>query len=257
MLSPFLWRKANMEFEYIDHIKKLIDVVEKEEKQHMEAAVKILADAIEQKHSIYIFGASHAGILAQESFYRAGGLMPITPIWAREVLVDREPISSTSKMERCVGYGTVIASNYPVQKGDVLIVHSVSGRNPVTIEIAAAFHDAGATVIGITNLAYSRTVTSRHPSGKKMYEYCDIVLDNHGDVGDACVEVKETGEKAGPTSTVIGALMLNAIYSETANELVRRGMAAPPIFYSANIDGGDEKNRKLYEQYKDCIHYPF
>lgn len=246
-----------MSFLYIERIKELIAEIEEKESGNIRKCVDVLTQAIMDKHSIYIFGASHAGILSQESFYRAGGLMPITPIWAREVLVDREPITLTSAMERCNGYGSTIASCYPIQKGDVMIVHSVSGRNPVTIEMAEYAQTHGATVIGITNLAYSKSVTSRHSSGKNMYEYCDIVLDNHGDVGDACVPIEGTGQKAGPTSTVIGAVMLNTVYSETANELVRRGVAVPPVFYSANIDGGDEKNRKLYEEYKDSIHYPF
>ncbi|RVU96897.1 sugar isomerase domain-containing protein [Coriobacteriales bacterium OH1046] len=246
-----------MGFAYIDRIRELIDRVEDEEAPNMQDCVCVLADAILGKHSIYIFGASHAGILAQESFYRAGGLMPITPIWAREVLVDREPITLTSEMERCVGYGTTIAKAYPMKRGDVLIVHSVSGRNPVAIEIAIAAREVGMTVIGITNLAYSRTVSSRHPLGKNMYEFCDIVLDNHGDIGDACVDIAGTGQKAAPTSTVIGVLMLNAIYAETANELVRRGVLAPPVFCSANVDGGDEMNRRLLGEYADWINYRY
>lgn len=246
-----------MSFNYIENIKELINIVEVEEKEHIEQSIQVLTDAILNKNSIYIFGASHAGILSQEAFYRAGGLMPITPIFPKEVMVDREPITLTSKMERCVGYGTTIASTYPFKKDDVLIVHSVSGRNPVTIEITIAAKEAGMKVIGITNLTYSKSVTSRHPSGKNMYEYCDIVLDNHGIPGDACVPIEGTQEKTGPTSTVIGAMMLNTIISETANELVRRGMRTPPVFYSANLDGGDEKNKMLYEQFKDTIHYKF
>jgi uncharacterized phosphosugar-binding protein len=246
-----------MDFEYINQIKKLIRVVEKKEKGHMEQSVSVLADAVMSKHSIYIFGASHAGILAQEAYYRAGGLMTITPIFAKEVLLDRQPITMTSRMERCVGYGTEVAAITHFRKGDVLIVHSVSGRNPVTIEIAAAAKKARATVIGITNLSYSRSVTSRHPCGKNMYEFCDIVLDNHGDIGDACVPIQGTQQKAGPTSTVIGAILLDSIISETANELVRRGLKTPPVYYSANIDGGDEKNRKLFKQYKKAIHYQY
>lgn len=244
-------------FTYIEKVKELIDIVEKQETNNINKSVDILTDAILNKKSIYIFGASHAGILAQEAFYRAGGLMPITPIFAREVLVDREPITFTSKMERCEGYGTAVASIYDFKKDDVLIVHSVSGRNPVTIEIAIAAKQAGMKVIGITNLSYSKTVSSRHSSGKNMYEYCDVVLDNHGDVGDACVPIEGTSEKTGPTSTVIGALMLNTIISQTANNLVKKGLDTPPVFYSANIDGGDEKNKALYELYKDTIHYKF
>ena len=98
---------------------------------------------------------------------------------------------------------------------------------------------------------------SRHPSGKRLFELADVVLDNHGDVGDACVEIDGLEQKVAPTSTVIGAVMLNSIVAAVAQELVDRGMEKPPIFYSANLDGGDELNQRLYEEYKDRIHYTF
>ena len=244
-------------YTYIEKIKELIPIIEKEEKDNIDKSIDILTDAILNKKSIYAFGTGHAAILAEETFYRAGGLMVITPIFAKEVLLEREPVTFTSKMERCVGYGSEIASIYNFKKDEVLIIHSVSGRNPVTIEIALAAKEAGMKVIGVTNLSYSKTVTSRHPSGKNMYEFCDVILDNHGDVGDACVPIKGTNEKTGPTSTIIGVLMLNTIISETTNRLVENGLDTPPVFYSANVDGGDEKNKTLYEMYKDVIHYRF
>lgn len=244
-----------MEFEYIARIKRLVEEVETSEADAMGRCVGLLSDTIEGGHSVFVFGASHAGILAQESFYRAGGLIPITPIWGEEVLVSREPVGMTSRMERCVGYGTAIAAAYPLSAGDVLIVHSVSGRNPAGIEVALAGREAGCTVVGVTSLASSRELSSRHPCGKRLFELCDIILDNHGEKGDACVEVRGTDLRSGPSSTVIGALMLNAIYAEVANELVRRGMVPPPVFCSANIDGGDERNAALFERFKGQAHY--
>jgi len=64
-------------------------------------------------------------------------------------------------------------------------------------------------------------------------------------------------QKAGPTSTVIGATILNSIIVSTAQNLIKKGMKKPPIFYSANVDGGDELNEELYNEYKDSIHYRF
>ena len=246
-----------MEFDYIDKILDLIKIIKTEEKENMEKCVELLTNTILNKKSIYIFGASHAGILCQEMYYRAGGLMLVNPIFGREIMLDTEPITLTSKMERCVGYGTILASKVDFKKDDVLIAHSVSGRNPVTIEIAIAAKEKGAKVIGLTNLKYSKSVSSRHPSGKNLYEFCDIVLDNHGDIGDACVSVEGLDQKVSPTSTVIGATMLNSIVAATVQSLVKKGMKNPPIFYSANLDGGDELNEKLYEEYKDSIHYGF
>lgn len=244
-----------MGFAYIERIMRLVAEVERDERSAMERCVAAISDAIMDGKSIYIFGASHAGILAQESYYRAGGLIPITPMWGKEVLVSREPVTLTSKMERCVGYGAAIASAYPLSQGDVLIVHSVSGRNPVPIEVAMAGRKAGCTVICLTSLAYSRAVASRHPSGKRLFELADIVLDNHGEKGDACVEVRGTETKSGPTSTVIGAIILNAIYAEVANELTSRGMSPAPVFCSANVDGGDAINDGLLHRYSAQIHY--
>lgn len=247
-----------MEFKYLTKIHELMAIIEKEENESMSQCVEMLCEAILNKHSIYTFGASHAGILSEELYYRAGGLMLFNPIFGREIMLDTEPITLTSKMERCVGYGEALAkSKVQFQKDDILIVHSVSGRNPVTLEIAMEAKKNEAKVIAITNVTYSQSVTSRHPSGKRLFELADIVLDNHGDIGDACVSIEGLQQKVSPTSTVIGAMMLNSIVAAVAQELVNRGMEKPPIFYSANLDGGDELNQKLYEEYKNMIHYKF
>lgn len=246
-----------MNFDYIDNILDLIKTIQIEENNNMENCVELLTKTILNKKSIYTFGASHAGILSEEMYYRAGGLMLMNPIFGREIMLDTSPITITSKMERFVGYGTILASKVDFTKDDILIIHSVSGRNPVSIEIAIAAKEKGVKIVGLTNLEYSKSVSSRHPSGKNLYEFCDIVLNNHGDVGDACVTLEGLEQKVSPTSTVIGATILNSIIAATAQNLVKNGMKKPPIFYSANIDGGDKLNDELYEEYKDSIHYKF
>lgn len=246
-----------MEFSYINEIKRLLQCIETEEHAHMQQAVDILTAAILKKHSIFTFGASHAGILSEELYYRAGGMVIINPIFGRGIMLDTSPITHTSHMERLIGYGTVLANATPFQKGDVLLAHSVSGRNPVTIEIAMEAKNRGVTVISITNVSYSKEVTSRHPSGHNLYEISDVVIDNHGEKGDACITIEGLDQKVSPTSTVIGASIVNSIVAATTQELVHHGMKKPPIFYSANIDHGDELNKQIFEEYKDVIHYKF
>ncbi len=246
-----------MTFQYFTEIKKLLETIETKEKETMQQTVEVLTNAIVNNQSIFIFGASHAGILSEELFYRAGGLVLINPIFARELMLDTSPVTHTSQMERLVGYGTAVLNNVPIKEKDVLIVHSVSGRNPVSVEVAYEAKKRGAIIIALTNVTYSKSVTSRHPSGKRLFEVADIVLDNHGAIGDACVTVEGLEQKVAPSSTVIGATILNSIIAATTQELCNRGMKNPPIFYSANIDGGDELNQKIYEQYKDNIHYRY
>ena len=142
-----------MKFKYIDEIRRLIDIIENEEK-----------DKELNTQSLYI----------EELFYRAGGCVLINPVFAKSLMLDTAPITHTSKMERLEGYGTALADKTPIKKGDVVIVHSVSGRNPVSIEFAMKAKENKAIVICITNLSYSKSVSSRHFDEYKSvihYEY--------------------------------------------------------------------------------------
>ncbi|MFI3603937.1 sugar isomerase domain-containing protein [Vagococcus fluvialis] len=244
-------------FQYMDKVTEILKVVRENESGVIQEAIDLMTEANLNKQSVFIFGASHAGILMEEMYYRAGGMMTINPIFGREVMLDRSPITFTSQMERLEGYGTSLASTVDFKENDVLILHSVSGRNPIIIDIAIAAREKGVKLIGLTNVSYSKSVTSRHSSGKRLFEVVDIVIDNHGDIGDACCDIKGIEQKVGASSTVVGASILNTIIVETCQKLVDSGVKYPPIFYSANLDGGDQLNQDLYEQYKDSIHYQF
>lgn len=246
-----------MRFVYLKEIRRLLNEVEEKEAGNMECAVQMLTEAVKSKNTIFIFGASHAGILSQEMYYRAGGLVVINPIFSSELMLDVEPVTQTSRMERLPGYGSILGKKVPFHPGDILIAHSVSGRNPVTVELAMAARTKGAKVIALTNLSYSREVCARQQDGKKLFETADLVIDNHGEKGDACVKIDGIEQKVSPTSTVIGASILNAIVAEVTRRLVEDGMRTPPIFYSANVDGGDEKNQQIFDEYKDVIYYRY
>ncbi|MGF2054735.1 sugar isomerase domain-containing protein [Vagococcus fluvialis] len=244
-------------FQYMDKVTEILKIVRENESGVIQEAIDLMTEANLNKQSVFIFGASHAGILMEEMYYRAGGMMTINPIFGREVMLDRSPITFTSQMERLEGYGTSLASTVDFKENDVLILHSVSGRNPIIIDIAIAAREKGVKLIGLTNVSYSKSVTSRHSSGKRLFEVVDIVIDNHGDIGDACCDIKGIEQKVGASSTVVGASILNTIIVESCQKLVDSGVKYPPIFYSANLDGGDQLNQDLYEQYKESIHYQF
>ena len=244
-------------YEYIDKIQKLLNVVKEQDKENITKATDLIVRANEKKNSIYVFGASHAGILAQELYYRAGGMITINPIFGKEVMLDRQPITFTSDMERLTGYGTQLGKTVDFKQNDVLILHSVSGRNPIIIDLAIYAKKRGVKIIALTNLNYSKSVISRHPSGKRLFELADIILDNHGDIGDAACDIPGAEQKVGPTSTVIGAAILDEIVVDASRKIVRDLHHDSPVFYSTNLDGGGQKNKKLAYEYKDMIHYEY
>lgn len=238
--------------------KKILDnlneIVEKEEENILKSK-DLIIEATKNKNSIYVFGASHAGILSQELFYRAGGLITINPIFSSDTMVNTTPITRTSKVEQLEGYGEILFETTDFKSNDVLLLHSVSGRNPIIIDLTLKAKDLGVKTIAITNVSYSKDVKSRHSSGKNLYEIADIVIDNHGIKGDAVVEVGK--RTVGPASTITSAFIANAIITEVAIELDKTGDEFMPFFYSANLDNTTQKNEELVNHYRDVIHYKF
>lgn len=239
---------------YIGIVTDTIKSAWETQREELGRAADLLAGAVTGGGGIFIFGCSHAGILAEEVFYRTGGLAVINPIFYPGFMLNTRPITLTSQLERLDGLGKVLLEKNRVGSGDVLIIHSVSGRNNVPVEMADCARRLGATVIGITNVAYSSSVKSRHPSGKRLFEACDLVIDNKGVCGDAAVRLEGLPEPVGPTSTACGAALLNAIVIETEERLLSAGVV-PPVFMSANLDGGDLHNQQIFDTYKEQIHY--
>jgi uncharacterized phosphosugar-binding protein len=148
---------------------------------------------------------------------------------------------------RLPGYAWIVLSKHSLHAGDVLLVASNSGLNAVPIEAALEAHRLGLKVIALTSLTHSRAVPARHPSGKKLYELADIVLDNGGCRGDAALHLPDLEGAVGPTSTTIGAAILHWLEVEVICSLQRRGIT-PGIALSANVPGGDEHNRRAFLQ---------
>lgn len=59
-------------------------------------------------------------------------------------------------MERLEGYGRIIIDNSGIKENDILIIHSVSGRNTISIDMALRAKEKGIRLIVITNMAYSK-----------------------------------------------------------------------------------------------------
>ncbi len=240
--------------DYMDAIIQLLEQVRATQREAIERAAQAVAEAIQADHLVYVFGPSHAGILAQELFYRAGGLVPVNPILPPGLTTDVRPVTLTSRLERLPGFGAQIMAESPVEAGDVLIVHSVSGRNAAAVEVAQEGRARGAFVIAVTSLAYSRAVQPRQSGMPRLFEVADLVLDNCAPVGDALVELPGLSQKAGAASTVIGAAMLNAVMARAAELLLQRTGDAP-VFMSANLDGGDAHNRRWLDHYRGRLTY--
>jgi len=239
------------------YIQKAIEALTKlaaEQQGAIDEASEAMTGAIVGGRSLFSFGASHSFMLTEEMVYRTGGLMLVNPIYPHGMNTLVRPMTLTSKLERVEGLGRELLLSSPAKRGDVLILTSTSGRNAVVLDMALAARQRGLHLIGITALAYTQGVSSRHSSGKKLAELCDTVIDNGAPYGDAVVEIPGFPQKVGPLSSLTGIAIVNSLVAGVVSRLVERG-ALPPVFMSANVDGGDAYNARLLEENRERIHY--
>lgn len=220
----------------------------------IQQAARIVAEAIVSDHKLFAFGATHSFILPMEMIYRTGGLMLVNPIYPHGMDLSVRPLTMTSQIERLEGYGRALLEGTPAGNGDVLLIASASGRNPIVIDMARAAREVGMTIIGLVALDYANQSQSRHSSGQLLPELCDLVIDQCAPYGDAAVEVAGFPQKMGPLSSVLGCTIVNALTCEVVARLLQEGVV-PPVFVSANLPGGDEHNQQLLEQNRERILY--
>jgi uncharacterized phosphosugar-binding protein len=207
---------------------------------HISAAADLLTDAIATGRLIHAFGSGHSHMLAEELFYRAGGLVRVRPILFEGLMLHASAPLSTA-LERMPGLAAALLADHPMTAGDVLVIASNSGTNAVSTEIARLARDAGVRTVAVTSLRHATSDAVRSSDGPRLHEIVDVAIDNGGVVGDAAVSIDGLTTRVAPTSTVVGAAILNALVAEVAERLVGRGVP-PEVYASSNVEGGDAVN---------------
>ncbi len=237
--------------EYFENLMIVMNRIVSEQGENIEAAAQAVAQTLENAGRVHAFGSGHSHILAEEIFYRAGGLVNVNPILETSLML-HESASKSTALERVEGYADILFDLHSLKKGDLLFIFSNSGRNSVAIDFALIARKNGVKTVCITNLEHSKQGASRHSSGKKLYQLTDIVIDNCGCLGDASIRIDGFPLSVAPTSTATGAAILNAIEARAVEIMLSHGMA-PEVFSSSNVDGGDEINNAYVAKYKKEI----
>ena len=237
--------------EYAHAMQAVLDGIVEQEMGKILQAADVIANAVAQNGILYTFGTGHSHVIAEDVAYRAGGLVPVDAILEAS-LTGHEKVRQSEFMERVEGMAAVILDYYKPSAKDAMVIISNSGRNAVPVEMALHARQRGLHVIAITSLAHSQGTTSRHSSGKKLYELADIVIDNHCIKGDAMIRMEGLPMPVGAGSGVAGLLIMHTIIVQTIQALLDRGIQ-PPVFMSGNLDGAEKINVPLRERYQGRI----
>jgi uncharacterized phosphosugar-binding protein len=239
---------------WFDSCDSVLQKIRETQREAIRRAASLIADSLAASGALHLYDNGHC---PGEPVGRAGGLMAIHPISVSLNVSHPAPPQHQEKLKQrgsapdfrqLQQVGRIAVERSNMMPGDCLILMSVSGRNPLPVEMAIAAREMGVKLIAITSLAYSQAVESRHPSGKRLFEAADIVIDNCGVPGDAIVEIDGLETRAGPTSGVAGCYIIWALTCEVVHQLVERGLC-PSIYKSVNLPDGEEFNERVREQY--------
>lgn len=219
----------------------------------LDPAIDLLVTALRDGGVIQAFGTGHSEAFAMEIAGRAGGLIPTNRIALRDIVLHGERPADvlTGSLEREPWVVDELMAVSPVTENDVFVIASNSGVNGSIVGVALWAKEHGHKVIAVTSLEHTARVEPKHPSGKRLSEIADVVIDNLAPYGDSTLQVTET-ISAGAISSITAAFIAQLLTLGVARTLAEAG-EVPPMYISANIPGGDEHNAALEARYLDRL----
>ncbi|MEG1706156.1 MAG: SIS domain-containing protein [Clostridia bacterium] len=235
---------------FTQYVLNLINDIDKYESDNIAKAGKLIYNAMRNKGLLHIFCTGHSHMMAEEMFYRAGGLVQVNPI-LEPMLMQHEGAVRSTKLERLPGLANLIFNSVDVRVGEPFMVVSNSGINAVPIEMAMCAREKGCPIIIVTSKKVSEKLTSRHSSGKRLFELADVLIDNHTPDGDGAI-VTEGNNQIGAVSTIACSYIAQRLVIEIVASYEADGLE-PAIYKSANTLGGDEHNKDIFQEYQKRI----
>jgi len=220
----------------------------------LDPAIDLIVDALRKGGVVQAFGTGHSQAFAMEVAGRAGGLIPTHALSLRDVVLHGSRDASVlagSSLERDDTVVDELFGLYELDPADVFIIASNSGVNGSVVGVAQRVKEAGHPLIAVTSLEHTNAVEPKHPSGKRLAEIADVVIDNRAPYGDTTVDLGD-GLAAGAVSSITAAYVAQLLTLGAADRLKAAG-EVPPLYISANVPGGDAHNDALKLRYGSRI----
>ena len=240
---------------YYEAISRLPNLLS-DQRAALDAAAALCTEAIASDGLVHLFGCGHSRMMCEEMTPRQGcyvGWHTIVELGLtfHNLIVGPNGLRQSLHLEKTLGYAEQILRNFAFGPKDVLIVVSTSGIREIIIEMADGAKQRGLSVIALLSKAHCEQAKPAHPSGKKLMEIADVVLDNGAPIGDSLLTIEGCKNKTGPFSTLGGALVMNMLRCEVAQRLMDRGIE--PVFLPSHQFVGsrsvEEQLEYFYAQY--------
>lgn len=235
--------------QYLDQCTVLIECV-KAQQPKIEEAAKWFTVSILDGRMVHAFASGHSRIMVEEMWPRYGSFPGFNPIVELSLTFHNLVVGANGQrqamfIENVSGLAERILRNYSLSPQDSALVVSSSGCNVVPIEMAEGLQSHQIRVVSIVSLQHSKSTQSRHPQGKELQDFSDLVLDTGAPAGDAMVKIPGLDTPVSPGSTIGGCMLVNCIKAQVALLLTEAGH--PPNVLSAEAVVDQRRAKELFE----------
>ncbi|AHH97123.1 SIS domain-containing protein [Kutzneria viridogrisea] len=229
--------------DYGQFLRDALHEVEEHNAEALDQVAELLLNCVRADATVVTAGAGHSLAAVAETFYRAGGLACVRPLYHPSLLPMHGAVASTTA-ERRSGLAAEVLEEVKLSEDDVLVVFSTSGVNPYPVELARAARSAGTPVVAFTSVTASSVAPRR--AGSTLAEEATVVLDNLVISGDAAYPPEAPA--TAPSSSLANAFLWNLALVRLSDLAVQAGVELP-LWRSANVVGGDAANKALLAKY--------
>ena len=212
-------------------------------------AASLMADSIAAERWVHTFGCGHATIPVEEMYPRIGGFVGFHPIVELPLtfftrVTGEMGIHQFLFLERAEGYGRAIMQSYDFDRRDTMWIFSHTGINNVNVDVALRARELGMRVVATGSAEEARGSVARHPSGKKLFDLADVVIDTRVPAGDSSVPLAGHRDNVGPVSTMAFVTVVWMTITTVAELLAARGVTLH-IHPSHNVPGDTTAHERL------------
>jgi uncharacterized phosphosugar-binding protein len=241
---------------WLEAARIVLEQVATTQRQAIERASGIFADSIASDGLVHVFGSGHSRMNTEEMFPRIGSYPGFHPVAELALsnhvgVVGPNGLRQAMYLEKVPGFARIVLQQFKVHPRDAFLIFSSTGINGTVVEMALLVKAMGLPVVAVTSLQHTAATPSRHPSGRKLAEIADIVIDNCSPPGDAATEIAGIPFRVGPVSSIGAIAVVNALKTRTAELLVEHGVV-PVVLTSPHFVGsaeGEEQLERVYEEY--------
>lgn len=242
---------------YLARCRAITDIIE-QQSETIRTAAGWFAETILSGRMVHCFGSGHSRIMVEEMWPRYGSFPGFNPIVELSLTYHHPVVGANGQrqamfIENVSGLAARILRNFDFSEKDSALVISSSGCNIVPIEIAEGFQREGIRVVAMITRKHSEASTSKHPEGKKLDDFADLVLDTGAPAGDAMIQVPGLETPVAPGSTVGGAMLINCLKAEVAQLLTEAGQP-PKVLTSGAVVGQDRATALFESAYDEHAH---